>query len=221
MHRINDRRALAVIRELWKTRDSIARRRDVAPHRILPDSAIMAAADGQADHDRRADRPAGLLRPDAATQRRPVAGRHRPGAGACPPTICPVVRPAGDGPPAAGQVGVPRPGRRRPAAGGPDRPGRAVRAGRYPGGEPAVARTRPAGCCGAHRRTSGIAAVAAALADRGARPWQIELTAPVLAKALDAGLSGPSYSPVTFAVGCRRWLRDRRMVHVSRQRFVS
>ncbi len=44
MHRINDRRALAVIRELWMTRDSLARRRDVAPHRILPDSAIVAAA---------------------------------------------------------------------------------------------------------------------------------------------------------------------------------
>ena len=29
MHRINDRRALAIIRELWTTRDSVARRRDV------------------------------------------------------------------------------------------------------------------------------------------------------------------------------------------------
>src|SRR6478672_12374281 len=44
MHRISDRRALAVIRELWLSRDSVARRRDVAPHRILPDTAIIAAA---------------------------------------------------------------------------------------------------------------------------------------------------------------------------------
>ena len=45
MHRITDRRALAVVRELWESRDRIARRRDVAPHRILPDSAIIAAGD--------------------------------------------------------------------------------------------------------------------------------------------------------------------------------
>jgi len=32
--------------------------------------------------------------------------------------------------------------------------------------------------------------IAAALADRGARPWQIELTVPVLAAALDAPVAG-------------------------------
>jgi ribonuclease D len=36
---------------------------------------------------------------------------------------------------------------------------------------------------------TGIAAVATALSERGARPWQIELTAPVLAKAFEAGLA--------------------------------
>ena len=44
MHRISDRRALAIVRELWLSRDALARRRDVAPHRMLPDSAIVAAA---------------------------------------------------------------------------------------------------------------------------------------------------------------------------------
>ena len=44
LHRVRDRRALAAIRELWTTRDRIAERRDIAPRRILPDSAIVDAA---------------------------------------------------------------------------------------------------------------------------------------------------------------------------------
>jgi ribonuclease D len=44
IHRVRDRRGLAAVRELWTVRDRIARRRDVAPGRILPDSAIVEAA---------------------------------------------------------------------------------------------------------------------------------------------------------------------------------
>ena len=44
IHRMRDRRALAIVRELWVARDSLARRRDLAPHRVLPDTAIVAAA---------------------------------------------------------------------------------------------------------------------------------------------------------------------------------
>ncbi len=44
IHKVRDRRALAAVRELWTTRDHIARRRDIAPGRILPDSAIINAA---------------------------------------------------------------------------------------------------------------------------------------------------------------------------------
>ncbi|MCV6970287.1 HRDC domain-containing protein [Mycobacterium bohemicum] len=44
IHRVRDRRALAAVRELWTTRDHIAQRRDIAPHRVLPDSAIIDAA---------------------------------------------------------------------------------------------------------------------------------------------------------------------------------
>ncbi len=47
IHKIRDRRALAIIRELWLSRDEMARKRDIAPHRILPDSAIAAAAAAQ------------------------------------------------------------------------------------------------------------------------------------------------------------------------------
>lgn len=44
IHRFHDPRTLAVIRELWQTRDQLAERRDLAPHRVLPDSAIVTAA---------------------------------------------------------------------------------------------------------------------------------------------------------------------------------
>jgi ribonuclease D len=44
IHKVRDRRALAAVRELWTTRDRIAERRDIAPRRILPDSAIIDAA---------------------------------------------------------------------------------------------------------------------------------------------------------------------------------
>ncbi|KRE31780.1 3'-5' exonuclease [Mycobacterium sp. Soil538] len=44
IHKVRDPRALAAVRELWLTRDQIARRRDIAPGRILPDSAIINAA---------------------------------------------------------------------------------------------------------------------------------------------------------------------------------
>lgn len=44
IHKVRDPRAMAAVRELWTTRDHIARRRDIAPGRILPDSAIINAA---------------------------------------------------------------------------------------------------------------------------------------------------------------------------------
>jgi ribonuclease D len=44
IHRVRDRRALAAVRELWTARDRIAQRRDIAPRRVLPDSAIIDAA---------------------------------------------------------------------------------------------------------------------------------------------------------------------------------
>lgn len=42
IHKVRDRRALARARELWKTRDEIARQRDVAPGRIIPDAWLVA-----------------------------------------------------------------------------------------------------------------------------------------------------------------------------------
>jgi ribonuclease D len=44
MHKVRRRRQLGVVRELWNTRDAIAREKDVSPGRILTDAAIVAAA---------------------------------------------------------------------------------------------------------------------------------------------------------------------------------
>ncbi|MBO0847685.1 MAG: HRDC domain-containing protein, partial [Nocardioides sp.] len=44
LHRVHGRRLLCAVRELWVTRDAIARSRDVSPGRIIGDGAIVAAA---------------------------------------------------------------------------------------------------------------------------------------------------------------------------------
>ena len=44
LHKIRTPEGLAAVRELWTVRDRIARSRDIAPGRILPDLAIIAAA---------------------------------------------------------------------------------------------------------------------------------------------------------------------------------
>ncbi len=44
IHKVRNPQALSAVRELWTTRDTIARGRDIAPGRILPDAAIINAA---------------------------------------------------------------------------------------------------------------------------------------------------------------------------------
>lgn len=44
LHRVRDRRQLAMVRALWIARDEYAAERDIAPGRVLPDAAIVDAA---------------------------------------------------------------------------------------------------------------------------------------------------------------------------------
>ena len=44
MHKVRHRRTAAMVRELWEARDAIARDRDVSPGRVLPDAAIVDIA---------------------------------------------------------------------------------------------------------------------------------------------------------------------------------
>ncbi|MFB4314647.1 ribonuclease D [Actinomadura sp. 21ATH] len=44
IHRVRNRRALAVVREVWEARDRIAQERDLSPGRVLQDAAIIELA---------------------------------------------------------------------------------------------------------------------------------------------------------------------------------
>ncbi|MFC7344285.1 HRDC domain-containing protein [Saccharopolyspora griseoalba] len=44
IHKVRSPRQLAAVRALWQTRDEFARERDLAPGRVLPDSSIITAA---------------------------------------------------------------------------------------------------------------------------------------------------------------------------------
>ncbi|GAA3217140.1 ribonuclease D [Actinocorallia longicatena] len=44
IHRVRNRRALAIVREVWETREEIARELDLSPGRVLPDNAITEMA---------------------------------------------------------------------------------------------------------------------------------------------------------------------------------
>ena len=44
IHKARGRRGLAAVKELWTARDEIAEKRDTTPGRLIPDSAIIAAA---------------------------------------------------------------------------------------------------------------------------------------------------------------------------------
>jgi ribonuclease D len=183
IHRVRNRRGLAVVRELWLERDRIAQHRDVSPGKVLPDSAIVEAARMVPGE------PAELTAIPGFTGR--AARRHQADwlravgrARALPDrALPPSSAPPGDGPP--------------PAHRWPDRdPEAATRL--------TAARAVVAALADSHhlpaenvlppdsvRRLAwqppadlNPAAVGADLAGYGARPWQIELTALPLAKAL-------------------------------------
>ncbi|MCG8655505.1 ribonuclease D [Yimella sp. NH-Cas1] len=64
MHKIKNRRAIARVRELWLTRDTIAQRRDTSPGRVLPDALLVEIANTAPKT------PAELLALPSATSRR-------------------------------------------------------------------------------------------------------------------------------------------------------
>ncbi|PRX92387.1 ribonuclease D [Allonocardiopsis opalescens] len=98
IHRIRDRRGLAVVRALWNERDAVARDRDLSPGRVVPDSAIVAAAQAMPKS------------PQALAELRPFTGRLArrylmtwfralDRARALPESELPVPSTPGDGPP--------------------------------------------------------------------------------------------------------------------------
>jgi ribonuclease D len=184
IHKVRSPRGLARVRALWETRDAIARRRDLAPGRVLPDSAVIAAA--QADPG---DERALLALPvfsGRATRR--LAGQwldalHR--ARALPEPELPPAAGPGDGPPPAHRWAD-----RDPAA------AKRLVAARAAVTAIATEHALPPEnliAPDAVRRlawqppaTVDAPSVAAALEATGARRWQVELTAKGLAEALSA-----------------------------------
>jgi ribonuclease D len=183
IHRVRNRRGLAVVRELWLERDKVARRRDMSPTKVLPDAAIVEAArvlpDGAAELARIAGFSGRNARRHQAEWLRAI-GRAR----ALPDRLLPPASaPRGDGPPPAHRWPDrdPEAAQRLTAA-------RAVAAALADShGLPAENLLPP----DAVRRLAwqppaeiSPASVAADLVVYGARPWQAELTSVPLARAL-------------------------------------
>ncbi len=183
IHRVRSRRGLAAVRELWAERDAIARRRDLSPTRVLPDAAIITAARAlpaaaqdltalQGFSGRGARRHAAEWLA-ALNRARALPDRELPDASA----------PPGDGPPPAHrwQERDPVAARRLTVARA------AVAALADSAGMPtenllAPDAVRRLSWQPPDRLTAGE--VAERLAGYGARPWQVEITAGPLARAL-------------------------------------
>lgn len=188
IHRLRKPRQMAIVRALWGARDAMAAAADIAPGRVLPDAAIIAAAQGMPTS------PEALIATEGFTgrgQRRRAQQWMAAILDALDLTDaeCPPVHAPQDGPP------QPR-----------------LWAERNPSAARRLAAVRPA-----IERLSGELGIAAevlispstvrdlcwqpptdssladALAQRNARPWQITLVEPVIAPAFDQ-FSPPSDS---------------------------
>ena len=197
MHRIRSRRQLAAVRELWQTREQVAQRRDTAPGRILPDVAIVAAAAAPvASMEQMLTLPGfrgGPARRAARTWWQALETASRLPDGALPAQSLPT-----DAPP--------------PARAWADRdPLAAARL--------AAARAELATLSETlHMPVENIvspdsvrrvlwdppgadqASLAAGLSALGARLWQVELTAPILARSMDAKVA-PKAEPAAVVTG--------------------
>ena len=184
LHKVRTARGLAAVRALWEARDELARKRDRAPSRVLPDSAIVNAV--LAEPKTVAELQA-LPVFGGRVQRRYTANwfRHLQAARQLPREELPNPAQPNDGPPPAN----------RWADKDPDAAARlaAARAGLTKIAEhhqlpvenlllPDLLRRT----CWRPPEDRTTEAVTAALAAGGARPWQIELASPVLVNALQA-----------------------------------
>lgn len=181
MHRVRSSRQLAVVRALWEARDELARARDTAPGRVLPDAAIVAAANASPESPEQLGRLPGW---GGRSTRRLVAQLWPTIAATYRLSESELPRPAvtGDGPPSPSRW----PDRDPVAAG---RLGRA----RAALSEIGAANDMPVENLVTPDLVRRLAwsppatdpeGVGEFLRSGGARPWQIELTAEPLSKAM-------------------------------------
>ncbi|AEY92360.1 ribonuclease D [Streptomyces hygroscopicus subsp. jinggangensis 5008] len=184
MHKVRRRRQLAVVRELWQTRDRIAQRRDVSPGKVLSDTAIVEAA---------------LALPGNVHVLAGLNGfGHRMGRRQLEQWQAAVDRAKALPDSALPQPGQPVTGPPPPRAWADKDPAAAARLSAARAGVTALAErlTMPQEnvispdtvrrICWEPPASVDEESVGAALAGYGARPWQIELVTPVLVDALSA-----------------------------------
>jgi ribonuclease D len=189
IHRIRNRRQLAAVRALWEVRDDIARSRDIAPGRLLPDASILAAVTAAPADEAALVAVPGFAGRGVRRHAQTFLAAYRQ-AGKLPDPELPTATLSYDGPPPAARWGD-----RDPEA--------AQRLARV--------RTALATLAASHRlpvenlllpdlvrrvtweppQPIEPAAIAAVLTAGGARRWQVELTAGVIAEALAAPPAEP------------------------------
>jgi ribonuclease D len=188
LHRVRRARQLAVVRSLWETRDRLAATRDVAPGRILPDSAIVEAALAMPTTvealsampvfgGRSTRRAAGTwfaaIEAARALPDDQLPAAHLPASGPPPPRSWPERDPAAAARLSALRAGV------GSVADAHKLPTENLLAPDY---IRRIAWTPP--------EDPSVPVIEGILAGFGARPWQIELTAEVIVKGLEAAAAG-------------------------------
>lgn len=183
IHKVRTPRALAAVRALWEARDELARKRDRAPSRILPDSAIIAAATSD---PKTIDALRALPVFGGRMQRRLSAMwlSKLTAARALPTRELPLTTPTNGGPP--------------PPSRWSDRdPDAAARLSTARAGLTELAERHKLPVenlllpdlvrrlCWQPPDNRDVDSVAELLAERGARPWQVELTAELISGALN------------------------------------
>ena len=188
IHRVQSRRGLAVVRELWTARDQIAQDADLSPRRVLPDAAIIEAARLPASAGTSQPqllRVAGFASRTARKHEKEWLTAIRRARGLADDELPEAVGGGQNGPPPA----------HRWAERDPDAAIR-LAAARQAVTELAEANTLPTEnllspdivrrLAWEPPRPADLDAMTAALTSLGARPWQVALTAAPLAAALTA-----------------------------------
>jgi len=182
LHKVRGRRALAAVRALWETRDDIARARDLAPGRVLPDSAIIEAVLAQPSSEEELARMP-VFRGKATRRYASTWYAALAAALAAPEELLPTPNPPSEGPPATHRWAE-----RDPVAAARLAPARAaVAAAAEEHDIPAQNLLAPETIrrlAWSPPKPVDLEAVAAALRTCGARDWQVRLTAAPLAEAL-------------------------------------
>jgi ribonuclease D len=190
IHRVQSRRGLAVVRELWTAREQIAQAADLSPRRVLPDTAIIEAAKSLPASYGQLIRISGFAGRQARRHERAWLAAIARARSSADSELPDASSPIPNGPPPAHRWAE-----RDPAAAARLSAARMVvtaiaAASRLPVENllsPEVLRR----LSWDPPQPSNPGTVAEALTEYGARPWQVELTAGPIAEALSAAESKP------------------------------